>query len=112
MSFIEAAPSLGDHGLGGGFASSALICLGMKPADDGDFLALMGGKFRAAAAVIDGGRFLALLDHLGEQREDFVVADASRLSGAPAMSRSLSAASTRRKVETRRGVLRLHRLFS
>ena len=37
-------------------------------------VALIGGKFGAAALVIGFGRFLALLDHLGEQGEDFVIA--------------------------------------
>ena len=42
-------------------------------ADDGDFVALAGRQFRAAALVIGRRRILALLDHLGEHAKNFLV---------------------------------------
>ncbi|MNV67691.1 hypothetical protein D3C71_1605000 [compost metagenome] len=43
--------------------------------DDDDFLALLLGKLRPAALIVHAGGFLALLDHLGEDLQDLVVAN-------------------------------------
>src|SRR6185437_16936061 len=85
---------------------------GHEGADNDDFGFLILGQLGAAALAIDGGGFLALLDHLGQQGEDFVVA---QKFAAGLAARGDVTVLQRRQHQAHRGqalgVLGLHRLF-
>ena len=68
--------------------------------DDLDLLALLVGEVGAAGLLVDVERFLALLDHLAHDVENFGVAQRDR--SAPLVSRCRIAALISRSVETRR----------
>ena len=74
MSLIEVGAGLGDDGGDAALRLLGAHLLGHEFADDGDLVALGRGELRAVAGVVGGDRILALLDHLGEQRKDLVVA--------------------------------------
>ena len=112
MSLIEAAPSSAIT-LCAACLHPRLVHLGgHEGADDGDFLALARRQFRAVARVKGGGGFLALLDHLGQQGKDFVVA---QKIAAGFGARGDVAVLQRRQHQAQGGqalgVLGLHRLF-
>ena len=82
MSLSVAASSslISDGNRLGGF--EVRHALGQIGGDDLDLFALLGGKVGAAGLLVDVERFLALLDHLAHDVEDFGVGQRHALGAA------------------------------
>ena len=82
ISFVPAAPSVGDRGLGRGGDLVIAHLARQKAFDDRDLVFLLLRQLGAVALPVERDRFAPLLDHALQHAQDLGIGDAGRIAGA------------------------------